>query len=837
MRHPILYDKTATDFFNLGLGVLTDAISCIVTEERNGSFELEMEYPISGALFHSLINDRIIKADAGHALSSKNQLFRIKRIDKTSNSVAKIYAEHVSYLARELAFQPVFNVRNQDGFGVLNSWRNAIVGSNPFTVRSDITTTNNTNLTIQDYDNPRQVLGGIEGSILHRWGGEYRFDNYNISLLRQRGGDANTLIAYGRNLTDLNQEENITNTFTSIYPFAIFKNNNANTEEIVTINNFVVDSPHVNAYPNRRVLPIDFSSEFESDVRPTQARLRELAEAYIRGNQVGVPRVSISLSFVDITQTLDNSGSHYEELNLCDTVPVYFEKLGIETRAKIVRIEWNVLLDQYEKLEIGESRPTLSDAIRDIEREIDNVNNNSNYALNAANGRNTVFFGPDEPKANRVGDLWYRPNGEDTELWHWTGYAWKFVMTTAPDERILEKIEEVERDSEEAWKESQRALELAQEAFDKTEPLFNIEDPLTGQSTTITALALGLQTEVWGDTIDGGSRITQLATDINLRVEKGDIVSQINLSPELIRIESRRIHLAGESLIDNAVIRDAHIHSLNATKITAGTLNAASVNVINLNAANITSGFINANRIAVNSVNANRISTGTLTGVTIESAGTLSGRATLSRLVNGRLDIHYNGNTNSIGMRLDQGTLRVMNGDLGSTSILMPPSGEVAGLTRIHNGAGTVIQGVALIVRGNNNGRFVRLNSQGGLGSGYSRSHVECVNNSAGTTRIWNQSLQTRASTNGYGFDGDSSFTGVGDIEIRGDKKLKLRTLATSNFTEDTQVQLVSAIFNGEKGLLLGNKYPNPQGGLWISESGTVGVLINKKLKILGDDD
>lgn len=613
MKHPILYDKTATNFFNLGIGVLTDAISCIVIEERNGVFELEMEYPLGGALFHLLENDLIIKADAGHALSSKDQLFRIKRIDKTIDKVAKVYAEHVSYLARELPFQPIFNILNQSGNTVLNTWRNALVGNHPFTSSSNITALRSTNLTIQDYNNPRQILGGIKGSILDVWGGEYRFDNYHINLLNQRGGNANTLIAYGRNLTDLSQEENITNTFTSVYPFAIFRNSYTDNEEIITINGFVVDSQHVNAFPNRRVLPIDFSSEFESDVRPTQAKLRELAEAYIRNNQIGVPRVSISLSFVDLTKTLNYNRSRYEELNLCDTVPIYFDKLGIRTRAKIVRIEWDVLLDQYKSLEIGELRPTISDTIRDIERDVNNANNNSNYALTAANGRNTVFFGPNEPRANRVGDLWYRSNGEDTELWMWNGAAWEFVMSTAPDSRILDKIEDLEREIDEAQQESQRALELAQEAFDKTEPLFNITDPSTGQVTTITALALGLQTTVTDNYASTQSRITQLASDINLRVEKGDVVSQINLSPETIRIQARRIHLSGETLIDNAVIRDAHIHSLNAAKITTGTLNAANVNLINMNAANITTGFLNAARIQARSITADHLAANAIT--------------------------------------------------------------------------------------------------------------------------------------------------------------------------------------------------------------------------------
>ena len=217
MKYPILYDKGATNFSNLGLGVLVDTLSCIVTEERNGAFELDMEYPITGAFFDLLETDRIIKVDAGHAQRSKNQRFRIKRIDKAIDGRVKVYAQHVSYLTQELPIKPQFIVQGQTASVALEIWRNAIIESNPFTTFSNITGNRNTNLTIQDYNNPRQILGGVRGSILDRWGGEYVFDNYHISLLNHRGGNANTLIAYGRNLTELNQEENITNTFTSLY--------------------------------------------------------------------------------------------------------------------------------------------------------------------------------------------------------------------------------------------------------------------------------------------------------------------------------------------------------------------------------------------------------------------------------------------------------------------------------------------------------------------------------------------------------------------------------------------------------------------------------------------
>ena len=846
MTYPILYDANATIFFNLGLGVLSDAISCIVTEERNGVFELEMEYPVTGIHADLLRNDMLIKADAGHRTASKEQRFRIRRIDKNADGIMLIYATHVSYLSQDLALRPRFNVSSSSGQTVLNFWRDSIIGGSPFTVTSDVQTMSSTDLRLGEYENARQVLGGVRGSILDRWGGEYLFDNYHISLLRERGGRANTLIAYGRNLTSLEQEENISNTFTSIYPYAIYRDD-SNNEELVTINGYVVDSEHLSAFPNRRILSIDFSADF-GDERPTEARLRSFAESYIRNNNVGVPRVSLRLSFVDLTRTLEFSGSRYEELNLCDTVPVRFEKLGINTNAKVIRIEWNVLLEQYDAIEIGDSRPSLGNIIRDLESSIELVENSANYALTAANGKNTVFFGSDEPTANRVGDLWYRPNGGNTELWTWNGSAWEFIMSTAMDERILDMIEALEAESELLWEAAQEAMEEgeralaeahsareraeevrietlreavralaeaelarseAQNAFDTAYPLISITDTLTGQMSTVTALALGLQTTVSNNHTQTQTQITQLSNQIDLRVTSADftsaitllenaidlrvtsadftsaitllenaidlrvtsaahqssitaltdqinlrvtsadftttitqlsnqidlrvtsathqasittltnqinlrvtsadftsqiqqlqnninlsvsdvrnnIISSINVSPESIRIASRLIHLTGQTLIDNAVIRDAHIHSLNATKITVGTLNAANVNIINMNAANITTGFLNANRIQANSINGDRITTNTLNGNRITAgsittnhmaANSINGNRiqansiTASQLATNAIQVGFNNtgttlNLSSTGIQFNSGGIRA--GELTSTGI------------------------------------------------------------------------------------------------------------------------------------------------------------------------
>ena len=80
------------------------------------------------------------------------------------------------------------------------------------------------------------------------------------------------------------------------------------------------------------------------------------------------------------------------------------------------------------------------------------------------------------------------------------------------------------------------------------------------------------------------SKISQMSDDINLRVQKGDLLSQINIQAGSTLIQSKKLFLDASSVVfsGNAFIPSAAITDLSADKITAGTLNAGNVNIINL---------------------------------------------------------------------------------------------------------------------------------------------------------------------------------------------------------------------------------------------------------------
>ncbi len=424
----ILYKANETDFTHFGLGMLHDAIQIFVTEERNGVFELEMKYPVSGDRFADLKLDRLIKADAGHSL--KNQRFKIIRITKPLNGIVTVYAEHVSMLTRDLPLPPNVSYSG-DATSALNTWKNSIIGidSNPFTVFSDISLPGSGSWSIKDVKNARDALGGVDGSLLDTYGGEYLFDNYDIKLYANRGKQSGALIAYGRNLTDLEQEENIAETYTSIYPYAVVTDDNQN-EIILTVPEYYLDSEYISNYARRKILTVDFSG---NDVT-TVEQLRAKAEAYIINNRIGVPKVNLKIKYVDLAKTLDYEATQaIEEVNVCDWVTIYFEEYGIKTNEKIIKTVWDDLLQQYDSIEVGEARASLAQSINTtVDGKLETVAVNLNTIRLAADGKTKIYTGVAEPIASNINDLWYKPvESGAVEMYRWDGIIWAMQKTSA----------------------------------------------------------------------------------------------------------------------------------------------------------------------------------------------------------------------------------------------------------------------------------------------------------------------------------------------------------------------------------------------------------------------
>lgn len=351
---PILFPSTATEFTTQGLGALSDAISCIVTEERNGLYELEMQYPQSGIHFSEIQNRCIIYAIPSPYREA--QPFRVYRITRPINGIATIYAQHISY---DLAGIPVNPFTAGSAAEALSGMASHAAVESPFSFWTDKSTTANFSVLVPSAS--RSVLGGVEGSILDVYGGEYLFDKFLVRLYNQRGNDNGVVIRYGKNLTDVEQDANISSVATGVLPYWVGAEG-----ELVQGNIVNVDG----TFDFVRIMTIDFSSDFEN--QPTASELETRAMQYIKSNKIGVPSVSISVSFVQLEQTEEYKDlALLEKCDLCDTVTVQFEALGINAKAEIVRIITDVLLERYESVEVGDIRSNIAYTIADQQQKIE----------------------------------------------------------------------------------------------------------------------------------------------------------------------------------------------------------------------------------------------------------------------------------------------------------------------------------------------------------------------------------------------------------------------------------------------------------------------------------
>lgn len=377
---PILFAKTATQFNTNGLGRL-EAISCVVTEERNGLFELEMTIAETALHADAIEMQSIIIVKVPD--KANLQAFRVYKITKPINGVFAVLAQHISY---QLSFIPTMPFSITASASACNLTLQALktnaVETCPFTFTTDVTTVASYQQTTPA--SIRSRLGGVAGSVLDQFGGEYSWDNYDVYLLANRGvSTPSVTLRYGKNITDLNQEENIADTITGIVPY--WQSSEGDT--MVTLPEKVIDSSHASQYPFKRTVPYDFSSIFEEE--PTEAQLRAKAQAYMNASGVGVPEVSIKLSFINLADTEEYKDvAALQAVKLCDIIGVYFEKLDISTTAKIVKYQYDVLREKYDSIEIGSLRSNLAGAINANSEGIKTLENNTQRMFKEYN--NTV---------------------------------------------------------------------------------------------------------------------------------------------------------------------------------------------------------------------------------------------------------------------------------------------------------------------------------------------------------------------------------------------------------------------------------------------------------------
>lgn len=345
---PILFDSGETDFTSNGLGRLSDCTSCVVTEERNGAYELEMEYPITGVHYSDIQDSRIIYAP--HDDTKKRQPFRIYKISKPISGIVTVNARHLTY---DLSTIPVKPFSASSCVEALQGLKNNALTACPFEFWTDKSVTAKFSTDVPA--SIRSLLGGQEGSILDAYGtGEYEWDGYTVKLHLHRGADNGVTIRYGKDLTDIESEETSEDTYDGVVPYWVSQDKFVmlSTDPIVWRDG----SGKVKA------VPLDLSNNWKD--APTEAQLRAAAETYVKGNAVNSIRQNIKIDFVPLWQTEEYKDvAPLQRVKLCDTVTVKHPQLGISATAKVVSTKYNALTERYDEIELGNSKTDLADSI------------------------------------------------------------------------------------------------------------------------------------------------------------------------------------------------------------------------------------------------------------------------------------------------------------------------------------------------------------------------------------------------------------------------------------------------------------------------------------------
>ena len=455
---PILFNKNEQSFDTYGLGEL-NVSKGTATRERNGNYTLYAEIPVNDPMVAILKKEMKLKADAG--LRTKNQTFEISRVVKDSSNIVKIYGQHISHKLEYMALRNA-TVFAGSAYSALAIWKGALIGDLRFDVWSDIQTVGKGVFDISKMENARQALGGVEGSILDIYGGEYEFDNTTVRLHKQLGRTAPTVLEYGRNILSAELDETIENSYTSVLPFATYtpdrpegSTDDSQPDPItVTIPENYVDSKYKALYAHRRIKVVDFSSEFKSDSKskdiPTPDKLRKIANDYMERNAIGKPKINIKIEYADLAKTLDYADNGWiEELELCDIVPIYYPQIGLtDETAKVTTVTYDFVNERNESVEFGDIgtnvRATMQNGLAgrvdDIAKaQQDFENSLPDYLLNAQG--NKVWYNRPDDKEHKIGDIWFEKNGIYDRMYVWNGSQWEKRIDTEDVDKIKKEVD------------------------------------------------------------------------------------------------------------------------------------------------------------------------------------------------------------------------------------------------------------------------------------------------------------------------------------------------------------------------------------------------------------
>jgi phage minor structural protein len=442
---PVLYTQSETTFKNNGIGRLTDCISCEVTEERNGIYECEFQYPVTGAHYDDIQVGYIIYCMV--AENGDKQPFDIYKKSVPIDGIVTFNARHISYRLVNAIVAP-FSVSDVTAEQALNALKSNSITEAPFTFHSDKSGT--TKYEVKEPASIRAMMGGTEGSILDVYGtGEYYFNLFDVYFYLHRGTDTDVEIRYGKNMIDFENEVDYSQMYNAVVPYWV----NSETGAIVTLPEKIVKSsgatPYSDYWTNEnnveiatengdwfefvytllQAVPMDLSDQFEET--PTEAQLRERATTLLENSEAWKPVDNVSVDFVQLWQTPEyDNYAPLQRLRLCDTAKVIYTDAGINARMKVIKTVFDSLLERYSSMELGDAKQSFADVITaNTEDQLaktfpnfDELTSAIQYATNMITGGNGGYLVINRNDAGQPNELLIMDNPDRTKAVN----VWRF---------------------------------------------------------------------------------------------------------------------------------------------------------------------------------------------------------------------------------------------------------------------------------------------------------------------------------------------------------------------------------------------------------------------------
>lgn len=657
-----IHDRSARDFTASGLAVLDrHLIEPVISQELNGKFSLTFSYPVEGPAANLLVIENIVAAPVPGI--NLRQGFRISEVTTSLDGILEVVAHHVFYDLSANLIADTYVV-NKTAKAALDQLLGAANSPHGFSASSS-DNSRRSSARIVRTPLSAALLDDADNSFISRWGGELTFDNWHIHHAPRIGANRGVVIRDRKNLSGYESSLDYTTVVTRILPVGY---------DGLLLPELYVDSPRISDYITPRIKVIRYGQvkaikdpdkprEDELPLEQAHERLRQLAKSEYALGLVDQPSCAYKISFVDLASAKEYADLRdLETLALGDSVTVRHDDLNVALTTRVVAYDFDPLGQEYISIELGSTASKFTDITHTItaaRAEASQAQQAASIALASANGKNTNHYGASAPVSAQLGDVWFKDNGEQVGIWIYrvtdTGQpGWVSLATDLNHALVSAELEKAKTEVAQAKQAARQAGDLAgqaqasvakaasdvaaarKQADQAVKTASQASEGVEGLKIT---LSDNLQ-NVWGS-------IAMMSNNINLRVTKGDVINQINISPETILIDGKRVHITGQTTIDNgiigtamiadAAITNAKISQLSADKITTGTLAAAriaagsitsdkltisngfiqtvmirdaaitSAKIAYIDASKISTGYLNADRIQAGSISADKL--------------------------------------------------------------------------------------------------------------------------------------------------------------------------------------------------------------------------------------